>query len=413
MRVAILSSFDLDGGAARAAYRLHQSLMERKVESRMFVQIASRGSFEVDGPIDGVGKTLARLRPYLDHLPARLLGARLGEFSVNWLPSGTLTKLDAYQPDVVHIHGIHAGFVSLSELQDLRAPAILTAHDMWPFTGGCHYDNDCGRYATESCTRCPLLSVSAHSLAKQRLLAKRKTWRRSISTFIVPSRWLKRVAEASPTAEGARIEVIPNGLDLSKFRPIHKQAARQLFGLPQEQKVVLFGGVNSTSDPRKGYGLLRLALSEVAATDLRKEIVLCVYGSAQRRVTETFGIRTIEVGHLFDEESLIALYSAADLFIAPSRQDNLPNTVLEATACALPTIAFDVGGMPDLILDGKTGWLAKRMSSDALCNCIVHAIGAPLSDFGDAARKHAVANFSASDAAERHLDIYKRARAGL
>ncbi|MBK1712490.1 glycosyltransferase [Rubrivivax gelatinosus] len=408
MKVALVSSFDLDGGAARAAYRLLDAIVRAGVDARLFVQVRSAGDVRVDGPSGGVARIWARLRPHLDHLPARRTGATLGAFSVNWLPAGIAGRLAAFAPDLVHWHGLHAGFASVREIERLGRPAVWTAHDMWPFTGGCHYDEGCGGFETRGCSPCPQQHARpAAPLAARRLHAKVQAAQRGRLAFVTPSRWLADVAARSPVARERPVHVIPNGLDLERFRPIDRTAARALFGLPAERVVLLFGAVHATSDRRKGYDLLDAALARLQGSPWRDRVVLAVYGGARGR-SSVHGVPAYGVGQLHDEESLIALYSAADVFVAPSRQDNLPNTVLEATACALPTVGFATGGIPDLVEDGVTGWLAQTVDADALYAALERALQDPArrAAAGQAARARAVERFSDAASALEHRRLY-------
>lgn len=135
MKVAVVSSFDLDGGAARAAYRLHQALRAHGADSRMFVQVRTSSDPTVDGRSVGLPKLIGRLRPIIDHAPSLWMGTRLGQFSLNWLPGDLLARLDKFNPDIIHRYWINAGFVSLAQIERIGRSLIWTAHDMWPFTG--------------------------------------------------------------------------------------------------------------------------------------------------------------------------------------------------------------------------------------------------------------------------------------
>jgi glycosyltransferase involved in cell wall biosynthesis len=246
-------------------------------------------------------------------------------------------------------------------------------------------------------------------LAGRRLKAKQQTIEKTRLTFVSPSNWLAGVARRSPAAAGSNIVVIPNGLDLERFKPIDKAAARALFCLPTDKTILLFGAVKSDSDPRKGFAQLDEMLRHAAASPLAKSLVLCVYGTASKSDGEMHGVSVRYVGHLHDDESLIALYSAADIFVAPSLQDNLPNTVVEASACGLPTIAFNIGGMPDLIDDGVTGFLVRDVKAEALFAALQRALGQPgwLAQASDAARRLAEDRFCSRKFASAHIETYQ------
>lgn len=410
MKVAIVNTYDIEGGAARAANRLHQALRAAGVESAMFVQQRNGADADVHGPRGNLPRLLGRMHWQLDHLPAQLAGARRGEFSVGWLGGRLQSRLAAFKPDVVHLHWINAGYVSLREIAALPAPVFWTAHDMWPFTGGCHYDRGCGGFESAGCSTCPLQERWPKlPLAARRLDAKRRVAERASIGFISPSRWMGAVAARSPVARGRPIAVIPNAIDLRRYKPLDRRAARDLFGLPQDRVVMLFGGVLSNQDPRKGFHLLDQALAMLAQSEWAGRVSLCVFGSATRQDSLIHGIPVRYVGHLHDEESLIALYSACDLFMAPSLQDNLPNTVMEAAACGLPTVAFDIGGMCDLIEHGVSGWLAEAGDARQLADGVVQAArddGWRL-DCGQAARAHAERHYAYPVVAAAHLALYQ------
>lgn len=410
MKIAIVSSFDLDGGAARAASRLHAALREQGCDSRMFVQVRTSHDATVDGASAGLPKAIGRLRPLIDHAPAKMLGSRLGEFSLNWLSGNILSRLRRFNPDIVHLHWINGGFISINDIASLEWPVIWTAHDMWPFTGGCHYDQECGKFAEQSCASCPMLpSYPLMEIAHRRLLKKAQVAAKVNVTFVAPSRWMADVAQGSPVGKQRGIHVIPNGVDLNLFKPIDKSAARQLFSLPSDKTILAFGAVNSNSDPRKGFTHLDAMLRHLSTTALRQSTMLCVFGTPTSGAGELHGIPVRFIGHLHDDVSLVALYSAADVFVAPSLQDNLPNTVLEATACGTPSIGFNVGGMSDLIDNGCTGILVDQLAGGALAERLLAnlKLAGWLARASVAARRKAELQFSSQTYADAHLRLYK------
>ena len=378
----------------------------------MFVQQRTSSEVGIRGPYGNLPRLWNRLHWQLDHIPAQLAGAKRGEFSVNFLGGQLLERLRRFSPDVVHLHWLNAAYVSVKELFELRVPVFWTAHDMWPFTGGCHYDRGCGNFELARCRPCPAQNrFPGLPLARQRLQAKARASRSTSMNFICPSRWMAQIAGRSPVARECAITVIPNAIDVDRFKPVDRRVARDLFGLPLDRIVMLFGGVLSNHDPRKGFHLLDEALAMLATTEWRSRVSLCVFGSASRADAEIHGIPVRYVGHLHDQESLVALYSACDLFMAPSLQDNLPNTVMEATACGVPTVAFDIGGMADLVSHGISGWLAAKGDVAQLAEGVLRAA----SDdgwriaAGKAARAHAVRHFPYPVIATAHASLYQRA----
>ncbi len=424
MKIALVSSYELEGGAARASHRLFEALRRAGLDASLHVLYRSSTNPQVHGSSGthskGTARIAARLRWHVDQAPGALLGLQRGEFSLNWLRAGLAQRLRGVAADVVHLHWLHAGFASVAEIAALRGPVVWTAHDMWPFTGGCHYDAGCGRFEDAACNPCPLQTRGlAFALPRQRLAAKVRATAATDLRFVCPSGWMAGVASRSVVARGRRVQVIPNAIDTARFKPMDRRAARELFGLQQDSSVLLFGAVNAEADARKGYAQLDAALQRLLArglsADVQAGLLLCVFGGAGRGDGLLHGIPVRHVGHLHDDESLVALYSAADLFIAPSLQDNLPNTVLEANACGLSTVAFDIGGMTDLIEHRHSGWLATAGDAEALADGIAHALQHPQwrQAAGAAARASAVARFSYPVVAAAHAALYRDAMSGV
>jgi len=359
-----LNFYDTEGGAARAAYRLHSGLQERGLESRMLVLRKSSDDPSVTRLPGGLGGLFAHSLSLLDHLPLRLHPARQRTpWGVGWFPHGLAGQVRRLQPDVVHLHWVSAGFMPIRALAKFRHPIVWTLHDMWPFTGGCHYAGDCTRYQ-ESCGACPMLGSSTErDVSRWMWRKKRKHWAGLDLTIVTPSRWLADCARASSILRDTRVEVIPNGLRLDRYRPVEQRLARELLGLPTDRKLVLYGAVRATSDARKGFTHLQAALQHLAADRQADGVEAIVFGASTPANPPDLGLRTRYVGHLHDDVSLALLYAAADVFVAPSLQDNLPNTIVEALACGVPCVAFDVGGMPDLIDHRRTGYLARPFDS--------------------------------------------------
>ncbi len=386
MRVAQLSAEDISGGAARAAHRLHLGLRAIGIDSRMIVRRKGGGdphtypAFAVpfaDGHAARGGlrqdlrKVVFKACGYLDQLPLRRYPRRQPlTWSVGWVPTGIPSIVARLQPDVIHLHWIGAGLVPIRALPAFKRPLVWTLHDMWAFTGGCHQAIDCTHYQ-QSCGDCPQLgSDRERDLSRRAWGQKHKHWRRLDLTVVALSRWLADCARQSALFGDRRIEVIPNGIDTSRYRPHEQALARQVLGLPADRQLILFGAMHSTSDPLKGFSHLQDALRSLAQSAVKDRPHLVVFGASEPADRPDFGFPATYVGSLHDDLSLALLYSAADVFVAPSRQDNFPNTVLEALACGVPCVAFDIGGMPDLIAQQQTGYLARPFDEDDLARGI-------------------------------------------
>ncbi|MEM9809467.1 MAG: glycosyltransferase family 4 protein [Cyanobacteria bacterium P01_D01_bin.56] len=372
MNVLIVSAWDIRGGAARAAYRLHQGLQQTDVTSHMLVQEKAGNDANVLAPRTNLSSNIASSRVSFDAFPLKLYPQRQEvPFSLQWLPNLKLPAISQLNPDVINLHWINNGYVQIEEIVKLGKPIVWTLHDMWPFTGGCHYNQDCDRYI-QSCGSCPQLGSSkVRDLSRWVWNRKAKAWDQSNITFVALSSWLRKCAQSSSLLRDSRIEIIPNGIDTQFYKPANKQFARELLGLPQDKYIVLFGAVKATSDKRKGFHLLQSALQRLRHLGWSDRLELAIFGASSPENPPDFGLTSHYMGSFNDDLSLALVYSAADIFVLPSVQDNLPNTIMEALACALPCVAFNVGGMPDMIEHQANGYLARPYEVDDLAQGIV------------------------------------------
>ncbi|RQW82096.1 MAG: glycosyltransferase, partial [Geobacter sp.] len=268
---------------------------------------------------------------------------------------------------------------------------------------------DCLRYR-EDCGACPTLGSSRQEDLSQRIWRrKRNAWANLNLTVIAPSHWLARCAGSSSLFRDTRIEVIPNGLDIDRFRPIDQGTARDILSLPRDRKLILFGGAQASSDPNKGFHYLTEALGKLSSRGWGEKADVLVFGSPEPEKNPGFGMQVHYLGHVHDDVTLSLLYSAADVFVAPSIQENLPNTVMEAAACGTPSVAFKIGGLPDLVEHGRTGYLAQPFETHDLAQGIAGLLGddKKRSKMGDAARHKVVSEFALERIALRHAEIYR------
>jgi len=359
MKILHLNASDISCGAAIAAYRIHKGLQGIGIDSKMLVQTKLSDDKTVIAPGTKAKKGLALPRPTLDSAVKHFASGSKTIFSPAWLPFSNIpTQINSISPDIVHLHWVCDGMLRIEDLKRINKPIIWTLHDMWAFTGGCHYNEGCERHV-EACGNCPQLNRSGkNDLSRSVSRRKKKAWSKLDITIVTPSNWLAKCAKESSLFKGWRIEVIHNGLNLNLFKPINKSTAREIWDLPQNKKLILFGAMSATSDHRKGFDLLYEEIEQLTAKWSGKA-ELVVFGSSEPENPPDFGLSVHYLGRLHDDVSLSLLYAAADVMVTPSRQDNLPNTVVESLACGTPVVAFDIGGMPDMIEHQINGYLAK------------------------------------------------------
>jgi len=410
VKVVFLSTHDLAGGAGRAAYRLFKGIQETGIDAYMYVLQKDSGDPDVKISHGRLKNVAEPLRRRLDQAPVKIRYPNgRGLFSPAWLPERVRHEIKNSGADIVHIHWIASGFVRIESLEKFDIPIVWTMHDMWPFTGGCHYDDDCGRYR-QQCSLCPAIgSDNDRDLARSVFRRKLQHWRNLDLTLVSPSKWLAGCAKESALFGERRVEVIPNGIDSAKFFPVEKSVARKLIQAPQDKKIILFGAMNASSDKRKGYDYLIPAMKRLAGDGWADRACLVIFGAPQGRDSPDFGIPAIYLGELKDDLSMAVVYSAADVFVAPSVQDNLPNTVMEAIACGTPCVAYDIGGIPDMIEHKKTGYLAKHLDSDGLAAGISWILSddARRNEISRECRASFLREYDVNLIARRYISLYK------
>ena len=360
MKVLTVSATDRIGGAGIAAYRLHHALSRCGIEAEMLVWrkvTAEPKVHRLAAQFNRWQRARRRLaerrhRQQLSNNP-RQAGGEYWSLNLSQYPIASV--INAYDADVVHLHWIGDNFLPIQQLARIKAPIVWTLHDMWAFTGGCHYARDCERYIV-ACGDCPqLVKPALDDISARVNAAKRRAWTETSMTIVCPSNWLADCAAQSAVLRDKRIEVIANPIDHSAFKPIDKAAARKTFNLPLNKKLILFGAAGGTGDPRKGFTYLRQALQSLPASS---DIELVVFGARQKEDLSV-NLPLHQVGALVDSVSLSLLYSACDVYVLPASHENLPNTLMEALSCGTPCVAFATGGVSDLVNHQQNGYLAK------------------------------------------------------
>lgn len=406
MHVLHLSARDNLGGAARATYRLHRGLRNVGVDSTMFVQRKVTDDDTVDGPTGPLGTAYDMIRRKVNSLPAlRYHDRDANIFSPALLPERRARAVAGEDPDVVNLHWVAGGFLNPKTLTQIEKPVVWTLHDMWPFTGGCHYVGSCEKYK-KNCGACPHLgSDDPGDLSRSTWKRKQKAWQDLEFTVVAPSKWLADCAEESSLFKNATVEVIPNGLDVEAFRPRPPDSVRSRLGIAPDANLVCFGADWAT--PRKGTDLLYDALArlETQADDVQ----VAVFGHVDAEHAPDLDIPIKYLGFV-DEDVLRGLYSDADVVVVPSRQEAFGQTASEALASGTPVVAFDATGPRDIVDHEETGYLAVPFDIDDLA----HGIDWILDDadrqerLSERAREVAVERFSIPTVAEQYRTLYER-----
>ncbi len=367
MNVLHINQSDISGGAAIAGYRLHQGLLDQGIDSQLLVGQVETSSDRTAAVPD--------TKRYIENQLYRFAW-RFGLNYLNLLGSFDIPKHRFYkEANVLNFHNLHTGYFNYLAIPSLTEskPAFLTLHDMWSFTGHCAYSYDCERWKI-GCGKCPYLDVyPAVPKDNTRLEWKLKNWVYSCSNLaiVTPTSWLAEQAKQS-ILNRFPIHHIPYGINTEAYQPLEPKQCRSLLGIPTGKKVLMFGAQILT-DSRKGGDLLLKALQNLPPS-LKDETVLLTLGDDSDAIFHAVGMATVNLGYVSNDRLKSIAYSAADLFIFPTRADNLPLVLQESMACGTPMVSFKIGGVPDLIRPGITGYLATPEDAQDLCNGIVQLL---------------------------------------
>lgn len=405
MNISHLSRSDLDGGAARAAYRIHHALRKIGVESVMMVNRAIADDWTVRGPKTKVGKLATTLRSPLASLVTSTLSTGNPILhSPSIIPSRWHKRLNASNTDVVHLHWINGELVSIADIGAITKPIVWTLHDMWAFCGAEHYTDD-QRWRDGYTSQNRPSHESGFDLNRWTWARKLKRWNLQMH-IVTPSQWMADCARQSALMRDWPVTCIPNTIDTDLWCPVEKSLARQLLQLPDGVPLLLFGAMGGTEDPRKGFDLLQAALHHLRGSLPHLELV--IFGQLPPKDQVDFGFPIHYTGHLHDDLSLRILFSAADVMVIPSRQDNLPNTGIEAHACGTPVVAFNTCGMPDIVHHKITGYLAKAFDTVDLASGLswVLSDAARHASLRRAARERAMTFWTPEVIGAKYLSVY-------
>jgi glycosyltransferase involved in cell wall biosynthesis len=415
VNVIHVNTTDGTGGAGRAARRLHDALEQHGITSHLVVGSKQSGdpdATEISAAVRPIAGRLPRLEkvlPRLNRFP--------GEMALPYPSSRQFDRTGLFKgADLVHLHNLHGKYFDYRVLPrwSTTRPIVWTLHDMWPLTGHCAFSLDCPRWQ-RGCGECPMFLPGMKRLdaipqplwdnSAPEWVRKRATYAKTPLAIVAPSRWLLDLASQSMLASHPETVFlqIPYGLDTDRYRPIAKPEARRLLGLEQDRPMLFFGAAD-VADERKGARHLLNALHGPELAPYEPQLL--TIGKAAGLEHEYSAVRSF--GTVDDEALQALIYSAADVALAPSIADNQPLIALEAMACGTPVVAFAVGGLPEIVRDGVSGFCVPRSDSVALAAAVAPLLANPdLHDrLSEAARRLVLAEHALSRYASSYRDIY-------
>ena len=411
MRVLIVNTSERTGGAAVAANRLMKALNNNGVKAKMLVRDKESDTLT----IVGLPKSPMLHWHFLWErfvIFCRLHFSRKHLFEIDLANTGSdITKLREFQEaDVIHLHWINQGMLSLNGIRKiLRSgkPVVWTMHDIWPATGICHLTLGC-HYFVSRCANCKYLpgGGSSNDLASRVWQKKQQMQADENIYYVACSRWLESEAKSSALLKGQKITSIPNPIDTHIYKKGNKEEARQRLGLPLDKKLILFASQRVTNE-NKGMSYLIEACRQLG--DLCEVVIL---GGHAEEVVAQLPMKAHPLGYVNDEQRIVDVYNAADVFVLPSLSENLPNTIMEAMGCGVPCVAFKVGGIPEEIDHLKNGYVAAYRDASDLAKGIEWVLQKADYEVLSQQAVHKVMQcYSQQSVAVKYLDVYQQAMA--
>ena len=406
MKVLHLVAGELNGGAARGAYWLHQALRDLGVDSAILTSAKdSLGDESVISLADSaLGKLKFAVQRRMGQLPLKLYRNRRPTIFNTGIDGVDFTRHPAYaSADLVHLHWV-IGLVSNRALRKVKKPVVWTLRDMWPLTGGCHHSLECDRY-TEGCGSCPQLgSTRERDLTRFVLRHKQASLPKDIR-IVGMSRWMSDCASKSAVFRARQVTTISNNVDTELFSPLPKKLARQALGFDEDRKIVLVGAQDVAS-VYKGFDLFVEALESLT----KDNIHVVLFGKTSGGIPELPGVPITSLGFLSDAIALRLAYSAADVFVAPSLADAFGKTLVEAMSCGTPVVCFNATGPKDIVEHQVTGYRATPFIAQDLAHGIQWVLDQPLEAYAKmcrAAHDRAQQRFDSRVIAQQYLDLYR------
>lgn len=395
MRVLHLNTSAADGGAAIAASRIVAALQAQGVDATMLFASGLRHRWAF---------LWERLRIFAANgfRRERLWQVDIANAGVD------VTRTESFRKaDVVHLHWVNQGFLSMDVIRRIMRsgkPVVWTMHDMWPVTAICHHARTCQRFHSD-CHNCPrLFHPAADDLAAKVFLQKREAYDGAPLAFVACSQWLAAEARRSSLTRGHSVTAIPNTFPADIFHPGDSSEARRKLGLPDAPGPWLLFACQKVTNPRKGINLLLEALTKLPRELGGLHVV--VAGELAESVAANIPYPVHALGYVRGEEAMANLYRAVDAFVTPSLEENLPNTIMEAMASGTPCVGFDIGGIPEMIVHERTGYIARYADTSDLAAGIAFVLRAS-GQLGIAAASTALDRWGAASVAGRYVSFYK------
>ncbi|HOF17185.1 MAG TPA: glycosyltransferase family 4 protein [Bacteroidales bacterium] len=379
MKILLLNTSEQIGGAAIACKRLMVSLNKHGVEAKLLVRDKQTNEPNINSiNTNSYRKTINTIRFLFDCFIIFVYNgfSKINLFNISIALTGNKLYKNAElkSADVIHLHWINQGFLSIKGIKKiikLGKPIVWTMHDQWAYTGICHYTSGCNKYENY-CSTCHKLKYPKDKDLSYKLFNQKEKWYYNNNiTLVGCSNWIANEAKKSNLCKHTSIVSIPNPINTILYSPKNKSEMRKIFNLPENKKLILFGACKVT-DERKGFIYLKEAEKILLSNKFfsKEELCIVVFGSKSDEIASLLSYEVQNIGYIHNVDEMVSLYNAVDMFLIPSLEDNLPNTIMEAMACGTPCVGFNIGGIPEMIDHQQNGYIANYKNASDLANGI-------------------------------------------
>ena len=412
IRILHLSYCHKNTGAGIAAKRIHDCITDYNdpsIESLLRINTTALDNKSIIDTKKLIPKFINFFKKYLERILVKFFNYKDNVFhSISALPSHKHYEINNLNIDLVHIHWVQHETISIEEIGKIKFPIVWTLHDCWPFSSTEHYQrNNLDKRYINGYKINKIFKISDY-VDKFCFFRKKLSWRNQIS-LIAPSKWIGDCAQNSLLMKDKKIVVIPNPIDTERFKPINKNDARKSLKLNNNKKIILFGSIDGGKDPRKGADLLIDVLKLL--TFKKEEIEIIIFGK-KNKYQDIFENNFFEIrnfGRIDSIKMLSTIYSAADIFVIPSRIESFGQTAAEAQSCGTPVAGFDIGGLKDIITHEKNGFLVEPFNTKKMALAIENLLKEEekILKFSNASRENAISNWAYKKVAKSHINFYK------
>jgi glycosyltransferase involved in cell wall biosynthesis len=412
LKILFINQSDMDGGAARATYRIVSELIKKRYFARLLVMRKLSTVDWVMRPVF-ILNFYSRILPRLEFLLKKVIGINPRHtWSINYFPNPQINNKYINQFDIVCLNWVGKNMLPIYNIKTIEKPIVLVLHDAWAFTGGCHIPDSCRGFYLQ-CGKCPQLDSSAsNDISNKIWLKKRHVYEKANIHFVAPSKWMANIARKSSLLREYPITVIPNGLDTKVFVPLLKTNTRTSLGIPIYKKVILFGAMHADTDKNKGFEYLIAALKLLSLkdSDFSKSTVMVVFGiDNEEYLLEMINIPLVSLGYIRDDAKLASIYSSADVTVVPSVSESFGQVASESISCGTPVIAFNNSGLTEIVEHNVNGLLVDAFDIQGLGDSISRLLrdGGLRQKLSKNARQIAIKKFDISVVAKQYTDLFK------